>query len=339
LRQKYETLMNQSCATALKATPTIPAADASSFMNAYQNSAGPSSEAAVLAAAQKILSATAVATFLELPDSFTAGGLDAALVTCAVLYQGTPTALAAFAAISAANEALVTQLLQNALLMRDMLVAGGAAGSPDRKSGGVPKYGEAMSIYTQILKANEQSLAAADAAAESAGTVWDDRSPANVLRRLAIGTAVGLAAPMSHRYARDLPNASALVDPVARYQYFERAYKAGELDPAFPVLTAFELSHVIESDATNEDMDWLRTSLSNYHPDLIASEYRWRYASTVHEVAYGDSQCSKFPGVCNGHYSDIPVGGDVCGGRAFWTRFAVKGFGMPTWGATEHAHG
>jgi hypothetical protein len=27
-----------------------------------------------------------------------------------------------------------------------MVVAGGAAGSPDRKSGGVPKYGEAMSI-------------------------------------------------------------------------------------------------------------------------------------------------------------------------------------------------
>ena len=38
------------------------------------------------------------------------------------------------------------------------------------------------------------------------------------------------------------------------------------------------------------------------------------------------------------HYSDIPAGGDVCGGRAFWGRFVRKGFGLPTWGATEHAH-
>ena len=53
------------------------------------------------------------------------------------------------------------------------------------------------------------------------------------------------------------------------------------------------------------------------------------------EVAYGDSHCNLFNngtgGVCNGHFSDIPVGGDVCGGRAFWGRFACKGFGRPTW--------
>ena len=59
-------------------------------------------------------------------------------------------------------------------------------------------------------------------------------------------------------------------------------------------------------------------------------------------MAYGDSSCPTFNngtgGVCNDHYSDIPVGGDVCGGRAFWGRFACKGFGRPTWGATEHAH-
>lgn len=65
--------------------------------------------------------------------------------------------------------------------------------------------------------------------------------------------------------------------------------------------------------------------------------------SQVHtDVAYGDSTCDKFNngtgGVCTGNFSDIPVGGDVCGGRAFWGRFACKGFGRPTWGATEHAH-
>jgi hypothetical protein len=58
-----------------------------------------------------------------------------------------------------------------------------------------------------------------------------------------------------------------------------------------------------------------------------------------HSRRYGDSQCSKFPdGVCSGRYADIPCGGDVCGGRAFWGRFARKGFGLPTWGATEKGH-
>jgi hypothetical protein len=59
----------------------------------------------------------------------------------------------------------------------------------------------------------------------------------------------------------------------------------------------------------------------------------------LHPRRYGDSQCSKFPeGVCSGRYADIPCGGDVCGGRAFWGRFVRKGFGLPTWGATEKGH-
>eukprot|EP01051_Picozoa_sp_SAG22_P001133 SAG22_NODE_41_length_25488_cov_6.133719_8_plen_358_part_00 len=93
----------------------------------------------------------------------------------------------------------------------------------------------------------------------------------------------------------------------------------------------------------DEDMIWLRATMGNFRPDNIATDYHWRYAESVHtEVAYGDSHCALFNngtgGVCNGHFSDIPVGGDVCGGRAFWGRFACKGFGRPTWGATEHAH-
>ena len=133
------------------------------------------------------------------------------------------------------------------------------------------------------------------------------------------------------------------VDPVARYAHFEKAYKAGDLDPAFPILTAFELAHTVDVDSDDEDMDWLRATMADFRPDNIAMDYHWRYAESVHtDVAYGDSHCKLFNngtgGVCNDHFSDIPVGGDVCGGRAFWGRFACKGFGRPTWGATEHAH-
>ena len=38
---------------------------------------------------------------------------------------------------------------------------------------------------------------------------------------------------------------SRYVDPVARYLHYEHAYLAGELDPAFPVLTTFEIAHAM----------------------------------------------------------------------------------------------
>ena len=68
-----------------------------------------------------------VQAFLALPDSFAPpGGLDADMVLCAVLSEATPKGLAAYAARGADEEALVDALLGDALLMRDMLVAGGA---------------------------------------------------------------------------------------------------------------------------------------------------------------------------------------------------------------------
>lgn len=346
LIKKYETEKNASCAQVLPHVPPLNPADTAAFMTAYQSFKGNTSEAPVLAAARKLLTPELDA-FLSLPDSFTAPeGLDAAMVKCALMSKAEKGTiggrssnsdwhlLAAFAAQGAVQEALVDQLLGDPVLMRDMLVAGGpAAGGTD--SG---HYGEAMAIYTSLINASSV-LQAATSAASPAGELWDDRSPANVLKRLAIGVALALAVPIEHRYAKDLPNASQFVDPVARYLHFEKHYLAGDLDPAFPVLTAFEIAHAMDSDATEDDMNWLRAAMSNYRPDEIALTYHWRYAWSVHsDVQYGDSTCSHWVGVCNGHYSDIPVGGDVCGGRAFWGRFTRKGFGIPTWGATEKGH-
>ena len=74
---------------------------------------------------------------------------------CAVLFQGTPAGLAGFAAKSEANEALLGQLLGDATLMRDMLLAGGAVSSEDQKGApGPARYGEAMAIYAEIAKAS-----------------------------------------------------------------------------------------------------------------------------------------------------------------------------------------
>jgi hypothetical protein len=317
-------------------------------MKLYQAYVGGTNESDVIAAASSILKESAVAAFFALPDSFAAGGLDASMVLCAVLTQGTPLALAEFAYLSKANEALVAKLLADPTLMRNMLVAGGAVMSETDKGQPGPKlYGEAMAIYEQILAASSELTGSASAAADA---VWDDRSQENILHRFALGTALAHAAPIHLHYGHKdcdeaydwCPTAPAdsnvtTVDPVARYLAYEAAYKAGDLDPAFEVLTTFETKHVGNSPASDEDLQWLRESMRIYSPQHIAMSYGWRYAEAVRQdVAYGDPMCAKWdPAVCGGHYAQIPAGDGVCGPRAFFGRFTRLAFGMPTWGATQ----
>lgn len=341
LEKKYNATRDAACATVQAKVPTLDATTVAAFMKEYQGFMGNTSEAPVIAAAAKVLADPKLTKFLSLPDSFSSGGLDASLVKCAIMSEAArgstvgrnePLAnrFAIFAVQSSANEALVEKLLGDPLLMRDMLMA------DHGEVNGM--YGEAMAIYTELLKTSSELRAVVAAESAVIAAPWDDRSPANVLKRLAVGTAIGLAQPVAVRFFK-----GTYVDPVKRYLAYEAAYKAGALDPAFSILTSFELSMTVNADSLDEDFLWLRKTMANFRPDNIATSYHWRYAESVHtDVAYGDSHCKLFNngtgGVCNGHYSDIPVGGDVCGGRAFWGRFACKGFGRPTWGATEHAH-
>ena len=84
-------------------------------------------ENAVFAAARALLSLPAVTEYLNGPDDFGPGGSDADLVRCAVLQDATPWGLAAYAGRGQREEAVVGKLLNDTLLMRDMLVAGGAS--------------------------------------------------------------------------------------------------------------------------------------------------------------------------------------------------------------------
>jgi hypothetical protein len=142
------------------------------------------------------------------------------LVRCAVLVESTADGLALFASNSTVNKALVDQLLGDTMLMRDMLIAGGANGG---------KYGEAVAIYTKLLKVSKLlSLEERDE-----DELWDDRSQKNILRRLALGTAVEHAIPIKHHF----PVPTTFVEPVARYLHYEKAYMAGDLDPEIEVMT------------------------------------------------------------------------------------------------------
>ena len=315
-------LLNSTCARVVANVPTFVPGDESDFMAAYTQFNGTGSEALVIQLAERLLGDPGVQKFLTLPDSWGSGGLDADMVLCAVLHDATPLALAQFAAQGQTEEMLVYQLLNDTLLMRDMLLAGGPAEN---------QYGPAVAIYAAI---NASSTELFSRQPLRAGVPWDDRNQTTVLRRFALGTALVHAVPIPITFQA----ATTTVDPVARYLHFERAYLAGDLDPAFEVLTVFECMLVSDSPSYDEDILWLRTTMANYRPDYIAREYQWRYTQAVHqEVAYGDSQCPNVD-VCNGHFSQIPVAGGVCGWRAFFSRFARKSFGLPTWGVTEQGH-
>jgi hypothetical protein len=323
LEKQYSALLNATCGRVVPLAPSFPAADEASFMHAYTQFNGTGSEESVISSAKQLLSDPGVDAFLALPDSFSPPGLDADMVLCSVLFDATPLGLAYFAVQGPVQEALLSSLFNDTLLMRDMLLAGGPAEN---------QYGPAMAIYSAITQSSKE-LSRLQPPSDAP---WDDRNQSTVLRRLALGTALAHAVPIQIIFST---NAST-VDPVARYRNYESAYLAGDLDPAFEVLTVFECKMMADSDALEEDLVWARTTMANYRPDYIAREYTWRYTQQVHqEVPYGDPICGTFmPGVCNGHYSQIPVAGGECGWRAFFSRFVRKAFGLPTWGVTQPGH-
>ena len=134
---KYAALQNASCAKVLLHEPSLNADDVAAFMVAYQQH---TNETEVIAAARKLMTPQLNA-FLSLPDSILSpDGLDTAMVRCAVLHDA-GSGLAEFAVLGAGMEATVDQLLADTVLMRDLLVAGGAAGG---------NYGQAAAIYADI---------------------------------------------------------------------------------------------------------------------------------------------------------------------------------------------
>jgi hypothetical protein len=171
---------------------------------------------------------------------------------------------------------------------------------------------------------------------------WDDRSQQNILRRLALGTALEFAVPFKYM------NADIYIDPTQRYQHYEEAYLAGNLDPAFDILTVFECRLVVGSPALNSELSWLRRTMANYRPDLVAFNgssgdkkgdwVLWRYAKAVStDVKYHRPE---WPPDWNGthSYKEIPAVGGECGPRAWFGRFARRAFGAPVWGVKQQGH-
>ncbi len=237
--------------------------------------------------------------------------LDAKLVKGAVLAHGTPHGLATFAQQGAEQSGLVEKLLADTALMKQMLEAGGAA---------FGKYGQAIQIYTAIQKASP-------------------KAKDGVLQRLALAVSLELAGGIKQKNPEAQANAPVYVDPVKRYLHYEKAYLDGELDSAFKTLTAWEYRLVVDSDAPDQILAWGREALRNYRPDHVTNpNYGWRYSMAVRtEVPYGSQNVAyDLPDLQE--YQNIAKDGGVCGRRAFFGRFILKSFGIPSWGVTQHGH-
>ena len=232
-------------------------------------------------------------------SALTSDAMDAKLAKAVVLTAATPKALAEFAAQGADKAALVDKLLAAPALMKEMLIAGGANRG---------KYARAMEILAGIEKASPK-------AAEGH------------FQRLALATAIEHAEPIGN------------IDPVKRYLHYEKAYLDGELDPAFKTFTTWEYRNAVNCDAPDEILQWGRTMLRTYRPDHIYNpDYGWRYVSAVRtEVPYG-SQNVHLDKPDLHQYQNIILNGGVCGRRAFFGRFILCSFGIPTWGVTQKAH-
>lgn len=293
-------------ARAEEAALKAPAEDAGPDAHQAYQASKAAAEAKLLESARALLS--------DVVPVLTNDKLDAKLMKVAILRHGTPEGLAEFAQQSDEHKALIDNLLANEVLMKQVLMAGGANGG---------EYGEAMQVYRLILDASEKA-----------------REP-GILQNLALGTA--LQQPWLEGKDRGSVNGLVFTDhsnpdgQVARYMHYEAAYLNKELDPAFKDFTAWECRFITNDPYTNEELTWAREMLRNFRPDHITNpDHSWRYVAMVK---------SDFP-YCSTRHDDtlglpqqeaLALGG-ICGRRAFFGRFITRAFGIPARRSTQTGH-
>ncbi len=248
---------------------------------------------------------------LGLKSFLSSGTLDAKLAKYVVLLDATPHGLAAFAQQGEAQRTLIDKMLSADDLLVRMAVADGA------KDG---NYGQAMEIYRNIWNAS-------------------DNVAEGPLRRLALAISLEHAVPVKQRNAVARTDAPATVDPVKRYLHFEKALLDGELDPAFKDLSTWEYRMAVDGEEPDEILAWGREMLRSYRPDHITtSDYRWRYVAAVRsDIKYG-SQDNKYDKDELQFFQNILMNGGVCGRRAFFGRFMLRAFGIPTTARPQRGH-
>lgn len=235
-------------------------------------------------------------------DMFEHSTLEENVLKGAVIMQATPEGLAEFSAENKKYGKLIDHLLGSSSMMREMLMYGGAAKG---------KYGQAMKIYTKIL----------------AGFPEEEDKFTEVNRKIAMAVSLELANPITEF------DTKIEVDPINRYKNYEEAYKNGDLDPAFPHFTIWELRHVINCDAKNDQLCWVRKMVLNYAPYITTiTDIKKRYLYILDtDVRMRNPNWTSSPRT----YQQVLSGGGKDGPNAWFGRFICKAFGIPTWGCKQ----
>jgi hypothetical protein len=264
-----------------------------------------------LAKAQADEQAAAKALLGDVGSFLASDKLDAKLVTFVAMSEATPRGLAQFAEQGPGQSELLETLLADSALLKQMVLGGGAQGG---------RYGRAREIYAAIRKASA-------------------RAREGAFQRLALAVALEHAVPIAQSNPKAATNAPAIVDPVKRYLHYEKACLDGELDPGFKTLDVWEYRRVVYGSEPDETLAWGRAMLRNYRPDHVLNpDYGWRYSGAVRtDVPYG-SQNVKYDRPNLQEYQNIILNGGVCGRRAFFGRFILRCFGVPTAARPQPRH-
>jgi hypothetical protein len=237
--------------------------------------------------------------------------LDEDLARLQVLLEAGPASLTDFAGRGREQQRLLDDLLADGDLLVQIAVADGAAEG---------NYGRALELYRDIQQRSP-------------------RARRGHLQRLALAVALEHAVPIAQRSAVGAADAPQFVDPVQRYLHFEQASLDGALDPVFPTLTVWDYRMVVNGEEPDEILTWGREMLRNYRPDHITTpDMRWRYVDAVRtEIRYG-SQDNQYDRDDLQFFQNILMNGGVCGRRAFFGRFILRAFGIPTTARPQRGH-
>ena len=215
--------------------------------------------------------------------------------------------LAAFAKADPANPAFLSWLLNNTQALELYLEGAVPIGLGAREANNYGLSTAPLEIWKKIL-------------------ATDPEAKDGLYLRLAIATAI--APPGSG--APGAGQAKTQAEPVSRYQHFKTAHKNKELFPSFADLTVWELTKVVQSGASNEDLTWGRQMINAWRPDLLKNEL---VVNSTSEVWRRNS-----PIDFAGSFKNVLAGGGKCGPRSSWSVFICQAFGIPAIGVGQPAH-
>jgi hypothetical protein len=222
--------------------------------------------------------------------------------------------MAEFAQQGEEEKSYVDMLLGDDKLIIEVMELGGAYQG---------KYGQAIRNYKAIQAASKN---AASDAQDGFFRLW------------------ALASSLEHPGGSHVPEGKTAAQAMVKlYTDYEKAHAAGELDPAFRTLSAWNCRFIFAFRPA-ADAVWIRKMMRNYRPDLMRLEdYRWRYCRiTKTDVPYtgnaGGPRNAAAKKYGLSHMQSFFLYGGICGPRAFVGRMATHAFGIPSRPAPQTGH-